>query len=64
MKLNPNSTQQQTSKKIYEHPWNKHMIAWDAERELEKMLKKPKPPTPEAVEKAKFKDKTYTWNGR
>ena len=63
MKLNPNSTQQQTSK-IYEHPWNKHMIAWDAEQEVKNMLKKPKPPTPEAVEKAKFKDKTYKWNGR
>lgn len=24
----------------------------------------PKPPTPEAVEKAQFKDKTYRWNGR
>ena len=64
MKLNPNSTQQQTSKKIYEHPWNKHMIAWDAEKEVKNMLKKPKPPTPEVVEKAKFKDKTYSWNGR
>ena len=56
MKLNPNSTQQQTSKKIYEHPWNKHMIAWEAERVVQNMLKKPNPPTPEAVEKAKFKD--------
>ena len=35
----------------YEHPWYEY-------------LKKPNPPTPEAVEKAKFKDKTYTWNGR
>jgi len=24
----------------------------------------PKPPTPEAVEKAAFIDKTYRWNGR
>ena len=24
----------------------------------------PKPPTPEAIEKAQFKDKTYSWNGR
>ena len=68
MKLNPNLTQQQISnedlskKKIWEHPWNKHMIAFDAEKELE--LKKPNPPTQEAVEKAKFKDKTFTWNGR
>ena len=40
------------------------MIAWDAEKEVQNMLKKPNPPTPEAVEKAKFKDKTYKWNGR
>lgn len=26
-------------------------------------LKRPKPPTPEAVEKAQFKDKTYQWKG-
>ena len=24
---------------------------------------KPNPPTPEAVEKAQFKDKTYIWKG-
>ena len=35
----------------YEHPWYEY-------------LKKPKPPTPEAVKKAQFRDKTYTWNGR
>ena len=34
----------------YEHPWYKH-------------LNKPKPPTPESIEKAKFIDKTYHWNG-
>ena len=34
----------------YEHPWYKH-------------LNKPNPPTQEAVEKAKFKDKTYHWDG-
>jgi hypothetical protein len=27
-------------------------------------LKRPNPPTPEAIEKAQFKDKTYSWNGR
>ena len=65
MKLNPNSTQPQTSKmKAWEHPWNKHMIAWDAEKEIEKKLKKPNPPTKEAVKKAKFKDKTFHWTGQ
>ena len=34
----------------YEHPWYKY-------------LNKPNPPTQEAIEKAKFKDKTFHWNG-
>ena len=50
--------------KAWEHPWNKHMIAWDAEKEIEKRLKKPNPPTKEAKEKAKFKDKTFHWTGQ
>ena len=48
MKLNPNSTRPQIFEH-YEHPWYKH-------------LKKPNPPTQEAVEKAKFVDKTYHWS--
>ena len=52
MKLNPNLTQPQTSN--YVHPWDAYVA----------QLKKPTPPTPEAVEKAKFVDKTFTWNGR
>ena len=27
-------------------------------------ISKPKPPTPEAIKKAQFKDKTFKWNGR
>ena len=34
----------------YEHPWYKY-------------LNKPNPPTKEAIEKAKFKDKTFHWDG-
>ncbi len=34
------------------------MKKFDAEKEL---LKRPNPPSSEAVEKAKFVDKTYTW---
>ena len=63
MKLRPNSTLTQISKhevihksevtrsdiyEHYEHPWYTY-------------LKKPNPPTKEAIEKAKFKDKTYQW---
>ena len=47
MKLNP-STHQQTSN--YVHPWYTYLD-----------LKRPNPPTPEAVEKAQFVDKTYVW---
>ena len=70
MQLNPNLIQQPISDKrllegrAWEHPWNKHMREWDAEKELDKKFKRPKPPTPQAIEKAKFKDKTYRWNGR
>ena len=38
----------------YEHPWYK---------QLDKELKSPNPPTQEAIEKAKFVDKTYQWSG-
>ena len=68
MKLNPNSIQSQISNKpdptlkVWEHPWNSHMKKWDAEKELEKRFKKPKPPSQESVEKAKFVDKTYVWS--
>ena len=51
MKLNPqkDSTQPQTSN--YVHPWDAYVSK----------LNKPKPPTKEAVERAKFIDKTYQW---
>ena len=38
----------------YEHPWYKH---------IDKELKSPNPPSKEAIEKAKFVDKTYQWSG-
>ena len=51
MKLRPNnnSTQPPIFDGGYEHPWYK-------------FLNRPNPPTQEAVEKAKFKDKTYEWD--
>jgi hypothetical protein len=27
-------------------------------------LKRPKPPTTQAIERAQFKDKTFKWNGK
>ena len=62
MKLNPTSTQPQIFSGGYEHPWYTVSLELYGEDNLE--LRKPNPPTPEAVEKAKFKDKTFTWNGR
>ena len=54
MKLNPTSMRQLTSDappyKPYVHPWYTYLD-----------LKRPNPPTPEAVKKAAFKDKTYVW---
>ena len=37
----------------YEHPWYKFNSS--------QQLKKPNPPTEEAIKKAKFIDKTYQW---
>ncbi len=49
MKLRPtNQTKPRIFDGDYEHPWYKH-------------LRKPNPPTKEAIQKAKFKDKTFTW---
>ena len=51
MKLRPkqNLTQPQIFENgTYEHPWYKY-------------LNKPNPPSKEAIEKAKFVDKTYEW---
>jgi hypothetical protein len=38
----------------YEHPWYKHA-------KEPQQLNKPEPPSKEAIEKAQFVDKTYTW---
>ena len=37
----------------YEHPWYKHK---------DNKLIRPNPPTKEAIERAKFVDKTYKWS--
>ncbi len=37
----------------YEHPWYKHK---------DNKLIRPNPPTKEAIERAKFVDKTYHWS--
>jgi len=61
MKLNPNSTRPLISKpdiyEIYEHPWYKFN---EGNKSAE--LIKPKPPSKEAVKRARFVDKTYRWH--
>ena len=54
MKLNPNSTRPQIFDGGYKHPWYEH---------ADNKLIKPNPPSKEAIERAKFVDKTYHWAG-
>ena len=51
------STQPQIFER-YKHPWYEHNEKIDKENKLIK----PNPPTKEAIEKAKFVDKTYEWD--
>jgi len=69
MKLNPNSTQPQIFEQ-YKHPWYEHNERMDRAYEKQqkkftphwqKNIVKPNPPTKEAIEKAKFVDKTFVW---
>jgi len=50
MKLRQQNSTQPQIFEHYEHPWYKY-------------LNKPNPPSQEAIEKAKFVDKTYQWSG-
>ena len=45
----------------YQHPWYEHNERLDREQVH---LIRPNPPSREAVERAKFIDKTYEWKGR
>ena len=58
MKLNPNSTRPQIFKE-YVHPW----YEFNDKQDVEARLIKPNPPSKEAIERAKFVDKTYHWAG-
>jgi len=69
MKLKKNSIQQQISKQ----PWVNCPDGFAASEliqqqiykaEQEAYLKRPNPPTPEAIKKAQFVDKTYVWSGQ
>ena len=58
MKLNPNSTRPQIFKE-YVHPW----YEYNDDQNKQAKLIRPNPPSKEAVERAKFIDKTYHWSG-
>ena len=51
--VHPSETSRADIYEHYEHPWYKFNST--------EQLKKPNPPTKEAIEKAKFVDKTYIW---
>ena len=58
MKLNPNSTRPQIFDQ-WKHPW----YEYNEKLEIKDVkLIRPNPPSQEAVEKAKFTDKTYHWH--
>jgi hypothetical protein len=60
MKLNPNSTRPRIFDGGYEHPWYKYENIY---RTIGiNLVKKPNPPTQQAVDKAQFRDKTFEWN--
>ena len=52
----------------YSHPWYQHVAKENGcVRKSDKaipILNRPNPPSKEAVERAKFVDKTYEWRGR
>jgi len=58
MKLRPNnSTRPRIFDGGYQHPW------YERSQTYEDNLNRPNPPSRQSVEKAKFVDKTYHWNG-
>jgi len=65
MKLNPNLTQAPTSDiyKAWKHPWYEYNENGCVRKSDKATLIKPNPPSKEAIEKAKFVDKTYHWSG-
>ena len=62
MKLRSQQKQSLTRPQIfehYEHPW----YEFNKDEDKKAKLIKPNPPSKEAVERARFVDKTYHWSG-
>ena len=74
MKLNPSLTQPQISKHevvhhsertradVYVHPWYQYQENGCMRKSDKAVPIPPNPPSKEAVERARFVDKTYHWN--
>ncbi len=62
MKLNPISTRQPIFESSPYKPWVHPWYEYEHPSLDYSELKRPNPPTPEMVERAQFKDKTYYWN--
>ena len=62
MKLRPrpSSIQPRIFDGGYEHPWYTKSLEYYGKNNLE--LYRPNPPSKEAIERAKFVDKTYHWD--
>ena len=48
----------------YSHPWYDYVALIEYYGENMRELRRPKPPSKEAIERAKFVDKTYHWTSR
>ena len=48
----------------YRHPWYEHVALVEYYGENSLQLNRPNPPSKEAIERARFIDKTYEWKGR
>ena len=59
----------EVTREIYDHPWDRHVRELDVYKENGCIRRSdkaepipPNPPTKEAIERAKFVDKTYHWD--
>jgi hypothetical protein len=63
--MKPQKQPSLTPKQISEYEaMNEEFIKEGTEFRIDLPLKKPNPPTEEAVKRAQFVDKTYQWQGR
>ena len=61
--MKPNLNQSSMPQRIFESPHQQAILTSDY-LAYSMMLQRPNPPTPEMIERAQFKDKTFKWNGK